>query len=120
MAFTKKDLKTGYIVECRDGTKYMVMKNYMYESEVYLYGLYEWNTLDEYNDDLTMDYISSLDIMKIYEGIPINLNYMLGDKIVLKPIWERTENKVKQLSVGEAVGLLKEKFPDYSEIKINL
>lgn len=98
----------------------MVVKDYMYESGAYLLGLNVWSVLDEYNDDLTMDYTPCLDIMKIYEGIPTYLNYMLESKIVLKLIWERMENKVKQLSVDEAAELLKEKFPDYSEIKINV
>lgn len=107
--FTKNDLKDGMIVETKEGKRYMIMKDMCVGSTCYM-------SLRTHNDDLTYDFSRDLDIMKVYEnnadGSFVHLIKNPG-----RLIWSRNEN-IKEITAEEAAQLLKEKFPEYSKIKI--
>lgn len=90
---TLNDLKTGMIVKTRDGDSHIVMRNYLGRSDI-LAGLSDsnniskkWNHLYTYNEDMTHQTYSEMDIMEVYDSQPFsigNIRYL---------IWERKEHK---------------------------
>src|SRR5690606_23857980 len=79
----KSDLKSGMIVEYRDGIKRLVVNNDLI-GDGYL-------SLSYYNDDLKHDEYSDLDIIKVYRYKRVrSFSYLLKDNN-LELIWERKE-----------------------------
>lgn len=62
--FTKDDLKPNMLVELRNGTIYIVVVEF---DEKFLINEYDWQTLDDYNQDLSYSdrYSIEYDIMKV-------------------------------------------------------
>lgn len=113
-SFTKQDLRAGQIVEERSGEKLIVMRT---DSGDYFFAnKNSYTTGYNYNEDLTHKVFRELDFVKVCA--PRDMGSLEG--MGLKLIWERKEDKIKEISVDEATELLKEKFPDYSEIKIKI
>lgn len=104
LAFTKSDLRTGYLCVSRDGTKYVYFADT--ETEYYKGGVLVnkdknfWMEINEYNDDLThrssgqtLSFLkySDLDIMKVYrQSHPYSITREY-DEEANKLIWEREE-----------------------------
>lgn len=110
--FKKSDLKTGMIVECRNGDKYTVMLDTVmtYDSSndilINVEKNGEWTCLGHYTNDLKHSYINFLgnrseykefDIVKVYlpshcnsfvASSKLNASYCVTDKML---IWERKE-----------------------------
>ena len=106
--FKKSDLKTGMIVECRNGNKYTVMLNTVmtiYSSKDIIVNVeynYGWNDLNDYTDDLRCcshndDSFKEYDIIKVYQpshcysfvaSSRLNEDYRVNDNML---IWERKE-----------------------------
>lgn len=113
--FTKGDLKTGMIVETREGVKYVVLRNACTFGDLIVNGkdLY-WNELSNYNDELIEhnDY-NELDIVKVYKPKhPYAIHTFEEDKLEL--IWEREEYKEMTVAeiekeLGYKVKIVKEK-----------
>ena len=113
--FTKDDLKTGMLVVLRSGVEAVVIRDltarWLHDvsreaADILLnIGNRYWEYLDYYNDDLTADYDSSCDIMKVYL---LNHPYCIqdfdyeSDKKVL--LWDR--EKPKELTIEEISELL--------------
>lgn len=79
------DLKTGYCIEMRDGTKCLFCQG----GKFIILDDGAWHTtLDQYRDDLTdIDDETDYDIMKVYEDCSLK-----------KVIWERnSKNKLRQI-----------------------
>lgn len=114
-SFIKKDLRAGQVIETRLGKKQIVM---LTENGDYFF-IGDDGAFSEaynYNDYLIHNIFDELDIVKVFT--PMSCNTL--NNMELKLIWERKDNKIKEISVKEATNLLKEKFPDYSEIKIKM
>lgn len=107
--FTKNDLRDGMIVEYRNGKMRLVIGNQ-------LLGLDkgEWNDLSTYHEDLNNTVSSDFTIDRVYvknkDVIDIKLLFCID---YLKLIWKR---EVKEISVSEAMKILREKFD--CEVKI--
>lgn len=94
--FTKADLKTGMIVEHRDGERYMVIGDRLVSED-------DCYKISDYNNDLKISNLclSDSDIVAVY-----NVNtYVLDDisdifaDVCLTTIWRREE--VKEMTVAE-------------------
>lgn len=96
----KSDLKTGMVVECRNGKRYIVMNDRFLSISGY-------NLLSSYISELLMkrtpltEYLSEYGIMKIYKPqlVCLDLRYVIKDLI-----WERSD--VKEITMAE----VEEKF----------
>ena len=88
--FTKNDLKTGMVVECKNGFRYMVITETVDTPGGVANGILisanGWMPLSEYNNDLGYDY-SSFSIEKVYKSDIYGLTAMLKDANEI--IWER-------------------------------
>lgn len=98
MTLKEMYFETGYVVEMRDGDKYLVLRGV--ERGVHLmylgvgginkvYRMSPWEALDSYDDDLRykaeIKVAREFDILKVYDCIG-----ELNDK--LNVVWEREEN----------------------------
>ena len=91
-----KDLKTGMVVKNREGNYYMVINDYIVREYVY-------NSLNNFNDNLTEKTLKKLDIVEVYKerkGAELRpKNWFLGIENE-EPIWKREEeidwNKIPQ------------------------
>lgn len=91
----KKDLRSGMVVETREGEKGLILLNSPQGDVIGGCGstLNIWESLKNYNDYLKHDLFSGEDIMKIYT---VEDNYNLGNlDIESNLIWERKENNVE-------------------------
>ena len=77
---TKKDLRTGMVVENNYGDRYVVMDDIIFRLESY-------DGLSNYNDDLTNKVSNRLTIVKVYGARGASLKRMLENPG--EPIWER-------------------------------
>lgn len=68
---TKADLRTGMLIVLRNGNKYVVQKNircgYSTVDIIVSTESKNWNTLSNYNDDLTHKGNKALDIIKVLD-----------------------------------------------------
>lgn len=90
---TLNDLKTGMIVETRDGNSYIVMRDFVDSGDV-LAGFSDstditnsYMELSDYKQDMKHDELSGLDIMSVY------ISYLHCIDIPKKLLWEREEYK---------------------------
>lgn len=90
---TLDDLKTGMIVETRNGDSYIVMRDFIDDGDV-LGGLSDsdnitntWTSLDNYNKDMKHNLLPEIDIMSVYASYSYNI-----DK-PKKLLWKREEYK---------------------------
>lgn len=86
MEFSKKDLKSGMVVELRDGSRFLTVE---INGRLDLIGKDTWDSLSLYNENLT-DADRDFDIVKVYETYPRPFGRMLKGGIL---IWERKEPK---------------------------
>lgn len=98
---TLKDLKPGMVVEYANGERRLVMPCSLISDKVYLMGYDAFNSLIEYNNDLTISATNTLNINKVYS---IEEKYFPFDDIIRKPdrlnlIWERPKVKVIELTL---------------------
>lgn len=86
----KSDLKTGMIVELRDGQKGMILES-VGEFGTLIQGRNGWASLSRYNNDLTVRYPSnSLDIIRVYR--PNRISQIVQARWEAQElIWEREE-----------------------------
>lgn len=103
------ELRSGMIVETRDGTLYVVTISY--EGNKYFMGIENWDSLDNYNDNLKNTVDNLLDIVTIYKpisGIASGSSISLlidKEKDGIKPIWKREEpKKMTLVQISEALG----------------
>ena len=99
--FTKNDLQTGMVVETKDGTKYVVMRNSCMPApdSDFIVNRNGWNTLNNYSDNLLENhYYSDLDIIKVYKPKYPNVIRTFEDD-ELKLIWQRKD--YKEMTVAE-------------------
>lgn len=92
---TKSDLKSGMIIETRDGERYITIVKE--DCEINFMNLQGGTYLDdcELLDDMTDNIDNTYDIMKIYK-----MDYTLNDcKITQNLIWERKE--VKEMTIKD-------------------
>lgn len=107
-SFTKSDLKTGMVVEYRNGSRRLVLRDYQGTGEDLLIGD-RWSSFNFYNEDLTYssgdkDY----DIMKVYVAINYcDTLYLLDSKCCkCRVVWERKEIKEVTLEqIAEKFGV---------------
>lgn len=84
----KSDLRSGMIVEYRDGIKRLVVNDDLIGDDGHL-------SLSNYNDDLKHDEYSDLDIIKVYRYKRVrSFSYLLKDDN-LELISERKEQKIQ-------------------------
>lgn len=99
--FKKSDLKTGMIVEMRDGSKFTVMLNTVVNKDllVSVEKDHDWESLNNFTDELinTNCFDNRCDIVKVYKpshcysfvaSNKLNANYCVNDSML---IWERKE-----------------------------
>ena len=92
--FTKSDLKDGMVVEYRDGTRRMVLGDY-------LFGFYGNNNLILYTDNLEEKNNEDLTIDKVYRSKCLGLYNYFND-IYLELIWKREkEEPPKEMTIEE-------------------
>ena len=117
---TKADLRTGMIITCRNGTKYVIMKDF-YGSDSGMIsvgkdGWSNWNDIDNYANDLTYKN-DNWDIVKVekFKYRSAIAEFMANPKanIALEKIWERSEKKKYTYSqlketLGEEFEIVKE------------
>ena len=95
--FTKKDLKTGMVVETRGGYRYMVITGNVPTPSPYgtSNGVFistdDWNSFDEYDDNLISKH-SDLTIDIVYESDIFGLDDMLTEPNDV--IWKRDEEEL--------------------------
>ena len=90
---TLDDLKTGMIVETRDGDSYIVMRDFLGDVSI-LAGISDnktisskWIKMSIYTQDLNCSRIQSLDIMSVYSSYPCEIDTKMG------LLWKREEYK---------------------------
>ena len=103
------ELCNGMIVETREGILYVVATSY--KGNKFFMGANEWDSLNNYNNNLKNSYDKLLDIIAIYKpvcaltnGFPISF---LVDKTKdwIEPIWKRDEQKKMTLTeISETLG----------------
>jgi hypothetical protein len=94
---TLQDLKTGMVVEIRDGGKYMIIN---LDGELFGIGMNCYVTLDGeqlYKSNMTRSDDSDLDIMKVFKPALNGFSRMLSDE--RNCIWNREE--VRKMTVSE-------------------
>ena len=92
-----KDLKTGMVVETRDGTKYLIVNR---DGKLYGIGTNSYMPLDgEYShkSNMTWPDSSDLDIMKVFKPALRKFSIMLSDE--RNCIWKREEQR--KINVSE-------------------
>ena len=127
--FTKKDLKTGMIIETKDGHKAMVLlgtnNGDIISGEI-------WSPLECYVDDLTCRVDRQMDIIKVYQP-KTNKQYLnkdtwddtvglfVNDDIL---IWDREHKKQEEENKTErtnkAISEIKEVLSKYSDLSIKI
>jgi hypothetical protein len=106
VAFTKADLKQGYIVECRNNGKYVVVGNLL----ISLDSERGWNSLVDYKDDLTLDTTGDViewDIMKVFS--PYSADSRKGLSGCLELLWERVEVDTRKEAIKKELEYAKAK-----------
>lgn len=101
MEMKKSDLKTGMVVELRNGAKYMVLLNTPF-GDVLVRNRW-WVTLDNFNFNL-LHCAHDFDILRIYRPEEV---YQIGFECWgdMKMMWERGEPKKMTLAdVEDALG----------------
>lgn len=94
VGFTKADLKTGMVVECRDGSRRLVV------GEKFM-GQASWTEFGNYTDDLKNRIKSDFDINMVYESNGNKFNTVFEDRY-LTIIWKREEEpEHKEMTVEE-------------------
>lgn len=101
----KSTLKTGMIVFKRNGDVRRVFLNTRHAyPDVIVDEDGFWDTLDNYNDDLTHKTVKELDIMQIaYNDSISDLCYAI-DKVDIKYVWRRLEPK--EMTIAEIEEIL--------------
>lgn len=104
----KSDLKSGMVVEYRDGRRRLVI--WMEEMKKLVFvGEDGWQGDESYNDDLTVQNYQELDIVKVYQAVQgYNFNKMLNvgqDEL----IWSR-EDDSKEITAEEAFRILEKHY----------
>lgn len=92
-----KDLKTGMVVETRNGTKYLIVNR---DGKLYGIGTNSYMSLDgkyPHKSNMTWPDGSDLDIMKVFKPASGSFNHMLSDE--RNCIWKR--EKVRKMTVSE-------------------
>ena len=92
-----KDLKTGMVVETRDGAKYLIVNR---DGELCGIGMNWYITLDgkyPHKSNMTWPDGSGLDIMKVFKPALRSFSSMLSDE--RNCIWNREE--VRRMTVSE-------------------
>ncbi len=96
---TKFDLKSGMVVECRNGERYLVLRDKLLDSA-------HWKNINNYTTEMKK-YVKSThsdDIMKVYDTIGVtNLHNIFYDENLIL-IWERQE--VEEMTLAEVCKLL--------------
>lgn len=107
-SFTKSDLKTGMVVEYRNGSRRLVLRDYQGTGEDILIGS-GWRSLNDYTEDLAdSDDDKDYDIMKVYVAINYcDTLYLLDSKCCkCRVVWERKEIKEVTLEqIAEKFGV---------------
>ena len=107
-SFTKSDLKTGMVVEYRNGSRRLVLRDYQGTGEDILIGT-GWRSFDNYTENLTDGGgDKDFDIMKVYAASDYCGTLHLLDKkcCEYKVVWERKEIKEVTLEqVAEKFGV---------------
>ena len=95
---TLDELKTGMIVETRDGDSYIVMRDFIDCGDI-LAGLSfnnkisdTWTSLSNYNQDMTNSRFPHIDIMSVYSSYPYSADTSK------RLLWERKEYKEVTMS----------------------
>lgn len=94
----KSDLKIGYLVECRNGVKKMLMPNEYRTVLVSKDGFYY--DLNSLKDDLTTDFDEDFDIMKVYGLSKFSTEVLTFDIDHRDLLWEREKSK-KEMTISE-------------------
>lgn len=111
--FTKSDLKDGMMLEDASGNKWL----WLYGERR---GLYEWvsDLPEKFKDEA--DHLPEFEIVKV--GYPSGSGpietLLAGDfgEVIWDKKWET--GNVKEISIEEAAAILKEKYPEYDQVKI--
>jgi hypothetical protein len=97
--FTKADFESGMVVECRNGERFLVLRDKLLDGA-------HWKNIDNYTTEMkecvkgTYPY----DIMKVYDTIGVtNLHNIFSDENLIL-IWERQE--VEEMTLEEVCKLL--------------
>ncbi len=99
----KADLKTGMIVEVKNGNRYLVMLNQDYQNQELVNLKTGMIHLSFYDEDLTVkNYgISEWDIEKVYTmGSNIDMLFSRNKEDYFKLIWERESHPV-EMTIAE-------------------
>ena len=103
---TKKDLKSGMLVEVRNGDKYTVIFGAhasIEDDDILANHDSGFMRLNSYYDDLTCDSSREYDIIKVFESFGLGGIYKCMDSH-LKLLWER--EPVRELTIAEIEKLL--------------
>lgn len=100
--FTKADLRTGMIIELRDGAKAVIMLG-TDNGDIFA-GKHRWASLDKYTLDLkwhgTPGSNFSADVVKVYQPIN-NIDYCDTDTKGMNLIWDRNKSDTVELTLAE-------------------
>lgn len=90
--FKKNDIKSGYVVELRDGSRLMAIRyNQELFNKIIIDEDGEWSHFDQFNNELTSKISSKYDIMKVY-GLSQYPYQALNISPRYRPLlWERKE-----------------------------
>lgn len=118
----KSDLRSGFVVETRDGTLFLVVGDFITKE-------FDYELLSKYDENMVHDIVNSCDIMKVYEYKNERRDNnaatikMLFDRECLTLLWERkeriernlTEHEVEILKALQALELLYKYAMDFFE-----
>lgn len=106
-----KDLKTGMVVELRNGDKYLVINQDGKLNGIRENSYITFNSLYAHKSDMTWPADSFLDVVKVFRPVLTGFEYMLKDE--RNCIWTRDEKRKMTVSeickeLGYEVEIVKE------------
>lgn len=100
----KSDLKSGMVVETRNGNRYLLVEH---RGKIFLLGYDGFNYMSSYEEDLTMISNPDYDIDKVWNGFPSSFKYLAAFDPE-RAVWTREETR--EITAEEAFRILKEHY----------
>lgn len=101
----KSDLKSGMVVEVRNGDRYLLIED---SGEIFLLGYDGFNYMHSYEEDLTMISNPDYDIVRVWSSFPAGFKYLAALDPECAVVWTREETR--EITAEEAFRILKEHY----------
>lgn len=107
MSFTKKDLRSGDVIQNRIGEKFLVLKDVSGEAEgvaIKIGNEYGWTRLASYTENMDSIFVQYMDVVKVFRVRSYAHQPWCIDEKDMDVVFDR--NGIKELTVAEISKLL--------------